>query len=65
VSDLTAKEQANVRAAMSFLRARCGGVKLLAKALRIDRKTLRNPATPTTESVRIAVTSRATHREDV
>jgi hypothetical protein len=43
VSDLTTKEQANVRAAIAFLRARCGGRKQLAKALRFDPTTLRLP----------------------
>jgi hypothetical protein len=47
VSDLTAKEQANVRAALAFLKARFG-VKPLAKVLRVDRTTLNTPATPTT-----------------
>ena len=47
MSDLTAKEQANVRAALSFLKARYG-VKPLAKVLRVDRTTLNAPATPTT-----------------
>lgn len=48
MSDLTKEEQAHVRAAIRFLRARCGGAKMLAKALRVDRKTLISPATPTT-----------------
>jgi hypothetical protein len=47
VSDLSAKEQANVRTAIAFLRARCGGVGPLAKALRFTRQTLRVPASPT------------------
>jgi hypothetical protein len=47
VSDLSAKEQANVRTAIAFLRARCGGPKPLANALRFTTKTLRNPASPT------------------
>lgn len=33
-SDLTADEQKNVRAALRFLRARCGGWKPVAKVLR-------------------------------
>jgi hypothetical protein len=47
VSDLTTKEQANVRAALAFLKARYG-VKPLAKVLRVDRTTLNAPASPTT-----------------
>jgi hypothetical protein len=47
VSDLTAKEQANVRLAVAFLRAKCGGADLLAKALRCSRPTLWRPPTPT------------------
>ena len=47
MSDLTSKEQANVRTALRFLRARCGGLKPLAKALRYTRQTLRLPASPT------------------
>jgi hypothetical protein len=46
-ADLTAKEVANVRAALRFLRARCGGVKPLAKALRFSAPTLRVGASPT------------------
>jgi hypothetical protein len=48
VSDLTAAEQKNVRAAIRFLRLGCGGAKPLAKALRMTRRTLNSPATPTT-----------------
>jgi hypothetical protein len=44
VSDLTAKEQSNVRAALTFLRARCGGTKMLTKALRLSQPTLWRPA---------------------
>ena len=46
MSDLTAKEQANVRTAVAFLRARCGGVKPLAKALRFSLATIRRSAGP-------------------
>jgi hypothetical protein len=46
VSDLSTKEQTNVRTALRFLRARCGSVKMLAKALRFSDVTLRAPATP-------------------
>jgi plasmid maintenance system antidote protein VapI len=41
VSDLTAKEQANVRAALRFLRVRAGRLDTFAKALRYERATLR------------------------
>lgn len=44
MSDLSAKEQANVRTAVMFLRARCGGAKPLAKALRVSKPTLWRPA---------------------
>lgn len=46
MSDLSAKEQANVKTAIAFLRARCG-LKPLTKALRFSRDTLRAPASPT------------------
>jgi hypothetical protein len=45
-SDLTTAEQTNVKTALAFLRARCGGLKPLAKALRFSTKTLRNPPGP-------------------
>jgi hypothetical protein len=48
VSDLTSDEQKNVRTAVRFLRLRLGGGNALAKALRVDRRTLTAPATPTT-----------------
>jgi hypothetical protein len=44
VSDLTAKEQMNARAAIAFLRARCGGMKPLDKVLRAHKSTLNRPA---------------------
>lgn len=40
MSDLTAEEQAHVRAALRFLRARCGGWAPLAKALGFKDTTL-------------------------
>ena len=40
MSDLTAKEQANVKAALRFLRVRCGGWEPLAKVLRLKSRTL-------------------------
>jgi hypothetical protein len=39
-SDLTPKEQDRVRAALRFLRLRCGTWETLAKALRFKRKTV-------------------------
>jgi hypothetical protein len=39
-SDLTSDEQAHVRAALQFLRARCGGWEQVAKALRFKATTL-------------------------
>ena len=42
MSDLTATEQTNVRAALAFLRARCGGWETAAKALGFTEGTLRN-----------------------
>ena len=41
-SDLTAEEQANVRNALRFLRARCGSITNLAKVLGFKDSTLRN-----------------------
>jgi len=38
--DLTTKEQTNVRAALQFLRRRCGGWQVLAKALTFKATTL-------------------------
>ena len=38
--DLTAAEQAHVRAALRFLRARCGGGEPLARALRFKARFL-------------------------
>jgi hypothetical protein len=45
VSDLSKQEQANVKTAIAYLRARCGLVPL-AKMLRFSRKTLWAPAGP-------------------
>jgi hypothetical protein len=39
-SDLTTAEQTHVRAALRFLRARCGGWAPLAKALRFRERSL-------------------------
>lgn len=44
MSDLSKEEQANVRTAVAFLRARCGGAKALAKALRFSKATLWRPS---------------------
>lgn len=41
MSDLTAKEQGHVRAALRFLRTRVGRMDTLAKALRYERATVR------------------------
>jgi hypothetical protein len=43
-SDLTAEEQAHVRVALRFLRARCGGWSNVAKVLRFDESTIRAAA---------------------
>jgi hypothetical protein len=48
VSDLTPEEAKNARTAIRFLKARCGGAKNLAKALRVDRTTLNTTPSPTT-----------------
>jgi hypothetical protein len=53
VSDLTAKEQANVRAAVRFLHARLGRLDVLAKALHSTKTTLRRPASASM-AVRVA-----------
>lgn len=42
MSDLTATEQANVRAALRFLRVRCGAWVAVSKALRFGRSTAGN-----------------------
>lgn len=42
MSDLTTQEQGHVRAALRFLRARCGGWEPMAKALRFSKLSMRN-----------------------
>jgi hypothetical protein len=42
--DLTASEQASVRAALKFLRVRCGSWATLAKVLKIGESTVANAA---------------------
>jgi len=44
MTDLTAQEQARVRVALTFLRARCGTWAVLAKALSFGESTLANVA---------------------
>jgi len=44
MSDLTPAEVVNVRRALAFLRVRCGGVKMLAKALHTSKPSLRAPS---------------------
>ena len=46
MSDLTAEETKNVRAALRFLRVRCGGWRPVAKALRYSRATLQRAGGP-------------------
>ncbi len=55
MADLTTEEQAHVRAALRFLRARCGGWKLAAKAIRADHKTLMRVANGQTVSASTAI----------
>jgi len=55
MSDLNAKEQANVRAALQFLRSRCGGWEPLANALRSKDVTLRAVARGATATPSLAV----------
>lgn len=45
MNDLTPDEQKNVRTALRFLRARCGGWRALAKSLRLSLSTLDKSAT--------------------
>ena len=52
--DLTANEQAHVRAALRFLRLRCGGWGPLGKALRFKQTTLGNVANGRTVSPTVA-----------
>jgi len=42
MADLTKDEQANVRTALRFLRARCGGWGPVAKALHVAKSTIEN-----------------------
>jgi hypothetical protein len=44
MSDLTAKEQENVRAALKFLHARCGTWAIVAKAVKLGENTLSDVA---------------------
>lgn len=53
-SDLTSSEQAHARAALCFLRARCGGWEPLAKLLRVKEPTVRNVAQGRTVSASLA-----------
>lgn len=55
MSDLTSKEQANVRAALQFLRSRCGGWEPLAKVLKSKDSTLRRMAAGRTVTAGLAV----------
>jgi hypothetical protein len=55
VSDLTKEEQANVRAALRFLHARCGTWLATAKALHAHVPTLRRVAKDRTVSPTMAV----------
>jgi hypothetical protein len=54
-SDLTTTEQANVRVALRFLRARCGGWQPLAKVLLSQEVTIRHIAGGKPVSASIAV----------
>ncbi|HEX4335472.1 MAG TPA: hypothetical protein VH062_06130 [Polyangiaceae bacterium] len=55
MSDLTTGEQKNVRAALVFLRARTGGWKPLAKALRVHPLTLSKRGIPISASLAVRV----------
>jgi len=50
VSDLTADEQKHVRAALRFLRAKCGTWRTTAKALHLGLSTVGNVAAGTTSA---------------
>lgn len=54
-SDLTAEEQANVRVALRFLRARCGGWDPLAKLLHVKEKTISHISTGGVVTASVAV----------
>jgi hypothetical protein len=53
VSDLTTQEQTNVRAALRYLRARCGTWDALAKALRFKLSSLAHVSGGKTVSARL------------
>jgi hypothetical protein len=53
-SDLTAKEQTHVRAAIRVLRVRCGGWAALGRILRVNESTLRLVMKGATVSVTMA-----------
>jgi hypothetical protein len=55
MSDLTAKEQENVRAALRFIHTRCGTWALAAKAIRAQPNTLRQTAAGRAVSASMAV----------
>jgi hypothetical protein len=55
MSDLTTAEQSNVRVALRFLRARCGGWETLAKVLRTGKQTVRRVASGRSASASMAV----------
>ena len=55
MSDLTTKEQGNVRAALAFLRTRIGGWKPLSKALHTHPLTLSQRAIPISASLAVRV----------
>ena len=46
MSDLSADELKNVRTAVRFLRARCGGWEAVAKALRVGKTTAKRASSP-------------------
>jgi hypothetical protein len=54
VSDLTPEEQKNVRAAVRFLRVRCGGWMPLTKVLRLTRSTLQKVGATPVVAFRVA-----------
>jgi len=55
MSDLTNQQEANVRAALQFLRLRFGGWASVAKALRFKEQTLANVAKGRSVSASMAV----------
>ena len=54
MSDLTKEEQANVRKALQFLRARCGGWKAVAKVLHFRRETVGRASISASMAIRVA-----------